>query len=130
MKCKIDITAEHDMSVWIKTETFMCMVDQEDLKCRDQKVVLDAYLSGWFYHRANGDLGFTPPAFRLKHGRFFGISGRHRAILLCRHLEIIPMLLTHADECDQAQLDDIIVRKIEVDEEISLPDLPRRETLP
>ena len=90
MKCKIDITAGTDLAAWVTRDVFMNNVDLDDLALRESKVVLDWYHPGWFRHDNNGALRFTPPAFIFSRGQLRGINGRHRAVLLYRHLDVIP----------------------------------------
>lgn len=124
MKCKIDITANTDLVAWVSLEAFMANVDQNDLACRESKVVADCYHPDWFRRDDNGELYFTPPAFEFRGGRLRGINGRHRAVLLFRHLEVIPMLLVLPDRWPQEKLAEIMQREIRVGETVDLPNLP------
>jgi hypothetical protein len=123
MKCKIDITAATDLSVWVTRHAFTANVDPEDLACRESKEVFDWYHPGWFRHDAIGDLRFTPPAFIFSRGHLRGINGRHRAVLLFRHLEVIPMLLVHPEDWPMGKVKEIAHQEIGEDEIIELPDL-------
>lgn len=122
MKCKIDITAATDLPAWVSRHAFMSNVDPDDLACRESKDVFDWYHPEWFRHDTNGDLRFTPPAFIFSRGHLRGINGRHRAVLLSRHLDIIPMLLVHPEGWPVGKLMEIAHRKIDEDEIIDLPD--------
>jgi hypothetical protein len=93
MKCRIDITASTDLAAWVTKAAFRANVDQSDLLCRESKDVFDWYHPDWFRYDDSGVLYFTPPAFKFRNGYLLGINGRHRAVLLYRHLEVIPMLL-------------------------------------
>lgn len=123
MKCKIDITAGTDLAAWVTREAFMNNVDLDDLELRESKVVLDWYHPGWFRHDNNGTLRFTPPAFIFSRGQLRGINGRHRAVLLYRHLDIIPMLLVNPNGWPEDKIHEIVKREIRKDEVIELPNL-------
>lgn len=123
MKCKIDITALTDLAAWVTRDAFMENVDQCDLECRESKEVLDWYHPEWFRCDSNGDLYFTPPAFMFSRGQLRGINGRHRAVLLCRHLDVIPMLLVSPDQWPKNKIAEIVQREIKENEIIELPDL-------
>jgi len=90
MKCKIDITAVTDLAAWATRDAFMANVDLDDLACRETQEVLDWYHPEWFMHDDYGNIRFTPPAFIYSRGQLRGINGRHRAVLLYRHLNLIP----------------------------------------
>jgi hypothetical protein len=123
MKCKIDITAGTDLAAWVTRDTFMNNVDLDDLALRESKVVLDWYHPGWFRNDNNGALRFTPPAFIFSRGQLRGINGRHRAVLLYRHLDIIPMLLVNPKDWPEDKIHEIVQREIREDEVIELPNL-------
>ena len=129
MKCKIDITATTDLAAWVTREAFTTNVDPNDLACRESQVVADWYHPSWFWSDNNGDLYFTPPAFEYRGGYLRGINGRHRAVLLFRHLEAIPMLLVLPDRWPKEKLDEIVQRRIRDAEIVELPDLPVHETV-
>jgi len=126
MKCKLDITACSDVAAWVTRAAFMRNVDPIDLACRESAHVDDSYHPDWFRRDAVGDLRFRPPAFAFYSGHLQGINGRHRAVLLCRHMETIPMLLVRTETWPQLKLREVILRRIEEEEMIELPDLPRR----
>lgn len=123
MKCKIDITAVTDLAAWVNRDAFMANVDLDDLACRETQVVLDWYHPEWFRHDDYGILRFTPPAFIYSRGQLRGINGRHRAVLLYRHLDIIPMLLVAPDQWPSDKIDEIAQKRIKEDEIVELPDL-------
>jgi len=130
MKCKISITAEKDLPVWVTKVKFEQYINQEDLALRESHDVIDCYHPAWFLTEHNGDILFIPPAFEFRRGQLCGINGRHRAVLLLRHLSSIPMLLVNPKKRPKASLKDIIERKIEENEEIELPNLPINYDLP
>lgn len=123
MKCKINITAHTDIAALVTKDAFYDNVDPANLACRDSEEVFDWYHPDWF-HTHFGALYFTPPAFIYQYGRLRGINGRHRAVLLYRHIDVIPMLLVLPDTWPKAKLAEIMQREILKDEEVALPDLP------
>lgn len=123
MKCKIDITSGTDLPAWVTRDSFMNNVDLDDLALREAIDVQDWYHPGWFRHDNNGNLRFTPPAFIYMRGHLRGINGRHRAVLLYRHLESIPMLLVDPDDWPKDKIHELVQREIREDEIIELPDL-------
>ena len=124
MKCKIDITAETDLAAWVSKEAFFNNIDLDDLACRDSEIIYDWYHPKWFRKDENGKLYFTPPAFAFLKGHLVGINGRHRALLLYRHTEMIPMLLVLPHEWPKDKLEEIVHKRIGNDEILELPDLP------
>jgi hypothetical protein len=124
MKCKIDITAATDIAAWVTRDAFMANVDMVDLAYRESEVVHDWYHPEWFRHSDDGELYFTPPAFEFRNGCLRGINGRHRAILLFRHLEAIPMLLVASATWPKGKLSEIMQRRIGNSDTIQLPNLP------
>jgi hypothetical protein len=130
MKCKIIKTASLDLIVWVRKAVFMDNVDVNDLACRESKIIHDWYHPEWFSQDNNDSKPcFTPPAFEFRNGKLQGINGRHRAILLYRHMDIIPMLLVQPSSWPRNKLDEIIDSEIKEYETIELPDLPINEDL-
>jgi hypothetical protein len=123
MKCKISITSPTDIAAWVTKDAFLSNVDLDDLACRESREIHDWYHPDWFNTYAS-ELHFTPPAFIFSRGRLRGINGRHRAVLLYRHLEVIPMLLVSPDTWPQDKLAEIMQQEIGEREPVELPDLP------
>ena len=128
MQCRIDITAATDVAALVTRDAFIANIDPGDLACRESKDVLDWYHPDWFRRDDNGELYFTPPAFEFRSGRLLGINGRHRAVLLCRHLEVIPMLLVTPGTWPKNKLAEIVQREIGESEIVELPDLTIKMT--
>lgn len=124
MKCKIDITTDTDLAAWVSREAFMANVDSNDLACRESEAISDWYHPDWFWRDDNGGLYFIPPAFEFRGGCLRGISGRHRAVLLFRHLDLIPMLLVLPERWPKEKLAEIMQREIGESETVELPNLP------
>ncbi|MFW6297105.1 MAG: hypothetical protein ACOC03_01270 [Desulfosalsimonas sp.] len=123
MKCKIDITSATDVAAWVTRKAFYENVDEWDLGLREAKTILDRYHSDWFRDSTDG-LRFTPPAFVFRDGFLMGINGRHRAILLFRHMKAIPMLLAIPEIWPKEKFAEIALKRIEEDGVVELPDLP------
>ena len=124
MECKIDITAITDLAAWVSRKAFMVNVDPGDLACRESEKVADWYHPDWFRSDENGESYFTPPAFEFRAGCLRGINGRHRTVLLFRHMDVIPMLLVLPNRWPSEKLVEIMLREIEDSETVVLPDLP------
>lgn len=129
MKCRIIITAATDLAAWVDRKSFMENVDLDDLACRQASVVHDWYHPEWFEPDGDGGLRFTPPAFMFSGGRILGIDGRHRTVLLFRHMDAIPMLLANPETWPKELLNKIIHREISEAEIIELPDLMTNKSL-
>lgn len=106
----------------------MANVDPDDLAFRDSKDVRDCYHPDWF-RRDNDQIFFTPPAFEFRNGHLLGINGRHRAVLLYRHLQVIPMLLVRPDTWPADKFAEIVQQEIGEGELVELPDLPINMTI-
>ena len=91
--------------------------------------VFDWYHPEWFRPADNGKIHFTPPAFEFRNGHLLGINGRHRAVLLFRHMGAIPMLLVMAHTWPKDKLGEIRLKEIEEGETVELPDLPINKDL-
>jgi hypothetical protein len=128
MQCRVDITAAWDRPFLIKREEFMRCVDTENFACRDSATVQDRYLAAWF-HWIDGECFLNLPAFYLRNGRVFFINGRHRTVLLSRHLDRLPMALTQIDRESEPTLEALINRPLSEGEGILLPDLPIVEAI-
>jgi hypothetical protein len=126
MKCRVDITTVTDIAAWVTRDAFMANVDPEDLACRESKEVLDCYHPNSFRYDNNGEQYFIPPAFVFRKGNLHCINGRHRAVLLFRHLEVIPMLLVRFHTWPEDKLAEIRQKEIGEDDTVELPDLPIR----
>ncbi len=126
MKCRIDLQTFADRPFWIDWAQFNQYVNQADLACRDSQVIEDFYRTAWFEFR-HKQWFFNPPAFYLKQGSAFFINGRHRSLLLSRHLPLVPMSLTQVDQESKAVLSRINRGQIALTEVFELPDLPMRE---
>jgi len=96
MKIKTIKTVSTDRLFLVSSAKLMECMDSGDIKCRDSEIVEDAYHKDWFFE-FNGSTYFTPPAAYIKDGRILFINGRHRAVLLARHLESFPFLIGNVD---------------------------------
>lgn len=123
MKCKVSITALTDIAAQVHRQVFFDNIDPDDLACRESEIVYDWYYANWFFHD-KGDIYFTPPAFEFRDGHLLGINGRHRAVLLSRHLEIFPMLLVMPETWPEEKIIEVIHKRLKEGETVDLPDLP------
>ena len=128
MKCSISITGFTDIAAWVTRQAFTSNVSQDDLACRDSQEVFDWYRADWFFRDA-GDLYFIPPAFHFWDGHLHGINGRHRAVLLSRHMEVFPMLLVDPATWPEDKLSEIVHNRLKDGETVELPDLPVKGTI-
>ena len=128
MKCRITITSNLDIAALVNTAVFNSNVDLRDLACRDTQKVRDVYHPKWFCN-IEGVTHFRPPAFAFRNGHLMGINGRHRAVLLSRHMEHFPILLVCPQWFPKGKLDEIIHTKLYEGAEVDLPDLPIDEGL-
>jgi len=101
----------------------MACVDPDDLACRESQLVEEYYRADWFYFEPGATL-FNAPAFYLKDNRAFFINGRHRTVLLARHLSLLPMALTQIDAASEATLASIVAQPLIDGDAIALPNLP------
>jgi hypothetical protein len=118
----------------IKVEELMAIIDAHDLEQRKSETIEDAYHEHWFTQHEDGSYQFHAPEFYLTRGIVKFINGRHRTLLLGKHLKRIPMALTNMDgfpilatsprqESIKA-LDKISAQKLTVNEILEFPDLP------
>jgi hypothetical protein len=129
MKCKVNITAPTDIAAWVSRDIFMANVDLEDLSYRESQEVYDWYHPEWFQQNSAGEMCFTPPAFTFGNGYLKGINGRHRAVLLYRHLDTIPMLLVNPETWPHGKVTEIIQKEIQEGETFDLPELQFNEAI-
>ncbi len=121
--CKIEITLATDQALLVNRASFMNRVDHFDLAFRESETIVDAYLESWFRY-SDGHVFFTVPAFYLKDGVARFINGRHRTVLLFRHLEIAPMAVTAIPPPDRAVVQEIAASLAYDGDVVDLPDLP------
>ena len=94
MKVKAMKTADTDRLIIVHGSKLLAL--PSDIDCRKSKTILDAYHKDWFYEY-EGATYFIPPAAYIQDGEVFYISGRHRTILLERHLSEFPLLIGNLD---------------------------------
>lgn len=96
MNKKIMKTAIGDRLILANAKKLFDYADPADLECRDSREVQDLYHPDWFFDY-HGSKYFTPPAVYIERGSIKFINGRHRALLLARHLEAFPLLIGNLD---------------------------------
>lgn len=96
MRVSLRITAKDDVLYLVRSSEFVRLLDQNDIMQRDSQVILDCYHPNWFDSEENSSY-FYPPAVFFDSGRVKFINGRHRALLLVKYLDEIPIMLTKSD---------------------------------
>jgi hypothetical protein len=96
MNKRIMKTADSDRLILTDSKKILKHVDLANLECRDSKIVKDLYHPDWFFE-FNGEEYFTPPAVYIENGIIKFINGRHRTVLLSRHLDTFPLLIGNLD---------------------------------
>lgn len=124
MRCMLERTAPADRHCWVRWSAFLHVVDLDDLACHNSAVIADRYLSSWLHIGPDGEALFTPPAFEMRGVRAFFINGRHRALLLARHVPSVPMALTRIVGSSEAVLQSFVEGWIPQGCPVELPDLP------
>jgi len=134
MKVKLSPPNAHDIHYLIDLPKFMEIVDQDDLARRKSKTIRNAYHQYWFDDADSAFPSFDSPVFYLDNGVARFINGRHRTLMLLRHLDCLPMALASLDGCpfmtDQpssasvSALREISIRRINNQETFEFPCLP------
>ena len=96
MNVRVTKTVASDRLILVNSAKLMAHIDQEDISCREANTIKDEYHKDWF-HESSGVTYFTPPAAYIENGRIKFINGRHRCILLARHLQTFPFLIGNID---------------------------------
>lgn len=89
-------TAAFDRLIIVDAKKLLHYTDQDDLNCRNSVVIKDLYHQDWFFEYNNEDY-FIPPAVYITKGVIKFINGRHRSIMLSRHIENFPLLIGNID---------------------------------
>ena len=134
MRIRLQPPTARDELHLISVRDFLAVVDNGDLSQRKNKVVKSVYHVHWFERAEDGVLLFHAPEFYLTEGVAKFINGRHRTIMLSRHLEAMPMALTNMDgypifasqpsQLSQNCLARISIRRVMDGEEFDFPDVP------
>ena len=120
----------------IRVEVFKLVVDDIDLAERNSQNIEDAYHEHWLSSCSDGSYLFRAPEFYLTQGKARFINGRHRMLVLSRHLAQIPMALANMDgypvratqptSISERVLSKLAVRRTTKEEVFLFPDLPIR----
>ncbi len=112
----------------------MRVIDQSDLAQRNSQDIKNVYHKHWLSDCQDGRYVFDAPQFYLTKGVARFINGRHRTLLLIKHLTEIPMALTgmdgypiwatHPHQLSINSLNQMSVRKLTGQEIFTFPDLP------
>ena len=136
MKVRLQPPNAMDQFYLVKLDRFMEIVDTWNLEQRESTEIVDAYHEHWFREGDNGIKLFHAPEFYLRNGVAGFVNGRHRTLVLRRHLAEIPMALTNMDgfpmralapsKNSEMVLQQIAAKKLVGDEILAFPDLPIR----
>lgn len=136
MKVRLQPPNARDVLYLVQVDQFMQVVDPVDLAQRSSVEIENAYHEYWLTPCDDGSYAFCAPVFYFKEGVAKFINGRHRTLLLTKHLTAIPMALANMDgypttaTCPHRDSVDVLrqisVRKITREEVFSFPDLPIR----
>jgi hypothetical protein len=96
MNKRIMKTVQSDRLILIDGNKLLAHADPVDLGCRNSDVIEDLYHQACFF-KYNGAEYFTPPAAYIEQGGIKFINGRHRTLLLSRHLKSFPLLIGNLD---------------------------------
>lgn len=89
-------TVESDMLIIADSNKLLQYADSKDLQCRNSEIIEDLYHADWFFEYKNGNY-FEAPAIYITEGVIKFINGRHRTILLSRHINVFPVLVGNLD---------------------------------
>lgn len=81
----------------IKVDELMALVDSQDLALLNSEVIEDAYHEHWFIQCQDQSYQFHAPVIYVTKGVVKFINGRHRTLLLGRHMKMIPIALANID---------------------------------
>jgi hypothetical protein len=81
----------------IMVERLMALVDAQDLALRKSETIDDAYHEHWLIQCQDGSYHFHAPVIYINRGAIKFINGRHRTLVLSRHMQEIPMALASID---------------------------------
>ena len=134
MRVRLQPPNAQDAFYLIKVDEFMQVVDQADLAQRNSRNIESAYHKHWLSLCPDGSYLFHAPQFYLTKGVAKFINGRHRTLLLCQHLDEIPMALTNMDghpiwtahphQSSADSLSHMFIHELSGQEMFTFPDLP------
>ena len=136
MKVRLQPPNAQDEFYLINVQEFMKIVDRSDLAQRNAGQIEDAYHTHWLSTNSDGIYLFHAPEFYLAEGIARFINGRHRTLVLSKHLDEIPMALTGMDVCPVLAphphsssvdvLSAISICRVSTEDIFQFPDLPVR----
>ncbi len=121
MNKRVRKTVKSDRLILVNAKKLFDYIDKSDLSCRESENIQDLYHREWFFE-FKGEGYFKPPAAYIENGVIKFINGRHRVILLSRHLDAFPLLIGNLDldhvwgkatEKSVSVLQEITMRKLE-----------------
>ncbi len=132
MRCLPAQQVATDEPYLVPRDVFLSDFDQDDLRCRDQLIIVQAYRKDWFYQEADGPLQFVLPAVSIINGKTQFLNGRHRIALLLPFLDELPIAfaMAHNERIIRDWMSTKKVRPLNLDAWLDLPDLPMLDALP
>lgn len=126
MLCLIAPMPNGDQVYLVRCEVFKAVKDYDSWTWeREVKKIAKHYGHLWFAQGENGETLFYPPVAKLRAGRLYAHSGRHRAAVLSRWgSNLLPLSIAYADDHSRALFSQLEPRAIAPGESITLPDLP------
>jgi hypothetical protein len=115
-----------DRPCWVSRRLFYKYFDQTDFLNRDCLEVEPLYLSDWFKPKSIGYefLFFELPTVQFVGGKTQFINGRHRAAVLIKYLDDLPLALAMPLDRQQDFPPEVIRRQIRSAEVFEIPELP------
>lgn len=130
MRCLPTLTIDSDKPYWVSKKSFFEQFDQSDFYCRESKDVVAAYLTDWFEMSLDKIPRFNLPAVQYIGGKTQFISGRHRMAVLLPYMDELPIAFASLNHPSDEFLRRLILRPLDLNEPIELPDLPIKDCLP
>jgi predicted porin len=130
MNCRIVLNTISDRGYWINWEKFFYYINQDDFTFLESQTVLAHYSSKWFHGvDEEGVYLFQPPSFNLQERKVKFENGRHLFLLLSRHMNHFPMVLTYMNPEHQWILEEISDGLLDESDIFEMPDLEFKKAI-
>lgn len=125
MKCQAYCRCDDLAPYWVRWHELGELWTRNDFQFLEESFLKHAYHKLWFKNGEDNQLCFQigEICFDSHHGYVMFHNGRHRTILLSSLLEVIPPIAVDSSLLESGLFDRFLVRPIEKDEMIELPDL-------
>ena len=124
MNCRIILNTFSDRGYWINWEKLFYYINNDDLSFFKSQIALNHYLPTWFDSAdEEGVYLFQPPSFNLHERKVAFDNGRHLTLLLSKHMNNFPMVLTHMNPEHQWILEEISGGLLDESDIFEMPDL-------